>query len=461
MGVIILFKKVLIANRGEIAVRIFRALKELNIATVAVYSEADKEALHVKLADEAYCIGPANALDSYLNIPSIMSVAEITGADAIHPGYGFLAENADFAEVCESHELKFIGPDSETISLMGDKAQARKTMIKAGVPVVPGTEKGINDTNKALSRAKEIGYPVIVKASAGGGGKGMRIVHNKEGLENAIQTASNEAGAAFGDETVYLEKYLEEPRHIEIQILADEKGNVIHLGERDCSIQRRHQKMIEEAPSPALTSELREEMGEVAVKAARAADYKNAGTVEFLLDKDNNYYFMEMNTRIQVEHPVTEMVTGIDIVKEQIKVASGEKLSFKQDDVKIRGAAIECRINAEDPEKDFMPSPGKIENYIIPGGFGVRIDSGVYNNYFINPFYDSMVAKIITWGVNREEALNKMERSLNEFNIEGIKTTIPFYLKIMQNSAFRTGNFSTKFINNHFNTNHKKEKENN
>lgn len=450
-----MFEKVLIANRGEIAVRVIRALKELDISTVAVYSEADDSALHVKIADEAYCIGPANALDSYLNIPSIMSVAELTGAEAIHPGYGFLAENADFAEICETYGIKFIGPKSETIALMGNKAQARKTMKEAGVPVVPGTEDGVEDVQQAFKEANKIGYPVIVKASAGGGGKGMRIVRTEDELENAFQTASSEAGAAFGDETLYLEKYLEEPRHIEFQILADEKGNVIHLGERDCSIQWRHQKMIEEAPSPALSQELREKMGQTAVRAAKSVDYKNAGTVEFLYAGEDNFYFMEMNTRIQVEHPVTEMITGIDIVKEQIKVAAGNELDYSQDDIEISGAAIECRVNAENPQKDFRPSPGRVEKYIIPGGFGVRIDSSVYQDYYINPFYDSMVAKLITWDKDRQGALATMKRSLNEYEIKGIKTTIPFYLEIMNNDSFVAGEFTTNFINNHIFVNDK------
>ena len=444
-----MFAKVLIANRGEIAVRIIRALQEMDIATVAVYSEADDDSLHVQLADEAYCIGPANALDSYLNIPSIMSVAELTGAEAIHPGYGFLAENGDFAEVCESHGVKFIGPAAEVISLMGDKARARKTMKEAGVPVVPGTEGGVKDVGEASQAADEIGYPVIVKASAGGGGKGMRIVNSRDELENAFQTASSEAGAAFGDETLYVEKFLEEPRHIEFQILADEQGNVVHLGERDCSIQWRHQKMIEEAPSHVLSSELRQKMGETAIRAATAVDYKNAGTVEFLYDGQDNFYFMEMNTRIQVEHPVTEMITGIDIVKEQIKIAAGKELEYEQEDINFSGAALECRVNAENPEKDFRPSPGKVEQYIVPGGFGVRIDSSVYPEYYINPFYDSMVAKLITRGENRREAIATMKRALKEFKIEGVKTTIPFYLQIMNDDDFASGNYTTKYINKH------------
>lgn len=444
-----MFEKVLIANRGEIAVRIIRSLMELGIKSVAVYSEADKEALHVRLADEAYCIGPASSVDSYLDIPSIMSVAEVTEADAIHPGYGFLAENPHFAEVCESSGIKFIGPDSETMALVGDKAKAREIMIKAGVPVVPGTEDELTDSKVAHNIADKIGYPLIIKAVAGGGGKGMRIVHSCEDLERTIQTAKSEAGAAFDNDMVYLEKYLEKPRHIEFQILADENGNVIHLGERDCSIQRRHQKVIEEAPSPALTPELRAEMGEMALKAAKAADYKNAGTVEFLLDKDNNFYFIEMNARIQVEHPVTELVTGIDIVTEQIRVASGQKLKYEQSDIEINGAAIECRINAEDPEKNFRPAPGKIDNYIVPGGFGVRIDSGVYPGYYITPFYDSMVAKLLVRGNNRDMALRRMKRCLKEFEVDGVTTTIPFHLKIMNNSSFQEGRFFTDFIDTH------------
>ncbi|MFW6381791.1 MAG: acetyl-CoA carboxylase biotin carboxylase subunit [Bacillota bacterium] len=441
-----MFDKVLIANRGEIAVRIIRALKEMKIKTVAVYSEADKDALHVRLADEAYCIGPANSTDSYLNIPSIMSVAEVTEANAIHPGYGFLAENAHFAEVCETSGIKFIGPTSDSIALMGDKAQARQTMEEAGVPIIPGTKEGVNDPEQAREIAEEIGYPLIIKAAAGGGGKGMRIVENQEQLEEAIDTARSEAGAAFGDERVYLEKYLEQPKHIEFQILADEHGHVIHLGERDCSIQRRHQKMVEESPSPVLTEELRQEMGEIAVRATKAAGYNNAGTVEFLLDKHNNYYFIEMNARIQVEHPVTEMVSGVDIIKEQVKIAAGDNLEYKQEDVHLKGAAIECRINAEDPENNFRPAPGRIANYIVPGGIGVRVDSCVFPDYYITPFYDSMVAKIIVWGETRDRAIDRMERALEEFIVDGITTTIPFHLKILRNEYFRRGEFATDFI---------------
>ncbi len=441
-----MFKKVLVANRGEIAVRIIRALKELNITSVAVYSEADREALHTKIADQSFCIGPVSSSQSYLNIPSIMSVAEVSGADAIHPGYGFLAENAHFAEVCESSDIKFIGPSSDVISLMGDKSKARETMIKAGVPVVPGTEHNLADIESTLKIAEDIGYPVIVKAAAGGGGKGMRVAQNARDLEKAIQTAQTEAMAAFGNDDMYLEKFVEEPRHIEFQILADEHGNVIHLGERDCSIQRRHQKMLEEAPSPALAEDLREQMGEIAVKVAKSVNYSNAGTVEFLLDKNNDFYFIEMNTRIQVEHPITEMITGVDLIKEQIKIADGQKLTMTQDDIVINGVAIECRINAENPDKNFMPSPGKLENYIVPGGPGVRIDSGVYPTYFIPPYYDSMIAKLIVWEKDREKALLRMERALNEFFIQGVDTTISFHLKILNNAYFRKGDYHTNFI---------------
>lgn len=442
-----MFEKVLVANRGEIAVRIIRALHEMEIKAVAVYSEADDDSLHVQLADEAYCIGPANPGQSYLNIPSIISVAEVSGADAVHPGYGFLSENAHFAEVCESSGLNFIGPNSDVISLMGDKTKARETMIKADVPIVPGTEKGLESTEEAIEVAEDIGYPLIIKAAAGGGGKGMRIVHKEANLENAIQTAKNEADKSFGNDEVYLEKYVEEPRHIEFQILGDKKGNIIHLNERDCSIQRRHQKVIEESPSPALTPELRKEMGGVAVRAAKSVDYVNAGTVEFLLDNENNYYFIEMNTRIQVEHPVTEFITGVDLLKEQIKIAAGKELSLKQKDVEIRGSAMECRINAEDPENDFRPTPGKIENYIVPGGPGIRVDSSVYPGYYINPYYDSMIGKLIVHGKDREETLARMERALSEYIIEGLVTNIPFHLEVLNNAFFRKGEYYTNFIN--------------
>lgn len=441
-----MFKKILIANRGEIALRIIRACKEMGIGTVAVYSESDRDSLHVKFADEAFCIGPSQSSRSYLNIANIISAAEVSGADAIHPGYGFLAENANFAEICESCGIKFIGPSSEALEKMGAKAVARETMIKSGVPVVPGTEGVISDPDEAIKVAEEIGYPVIIKASAGGGGKGMRIAQSKNDLVNAIQTARAEAEAAFGNGEVYIEKYVEEPRHIEFQIIADNYGNTVYLGERDCSIQRRNQKLIEEAPSVAVNPELRKKMGEVAIKAAKSVNYSSAGTVEFLLDKHNNFYFIEMNTRIQVEHPVTELVTGIDLIKEQIRLAAGEKLGYTQNDIKINGWAMECRVNAEDPSKNFMPSPGKITAYQTPGGLGVRIDSAAYEGYQIPPFYDSMVAKLIVWGRDRDEAITRMKRALEEFVIEGVKTTIPFHLRILDNAFFQRGDFYTNFI---------------
>ncbi len=441
-----MFNKILIANRGEIALRIIRACKEMDIRTVAVYSEADRDSLHVKFADEAFCIGPPPSGRSYLNKANIISAAEVSGADAIHPGYGFLAENADFAEICESCGIKFIGPAPEALQKMGDKAVARETMIKAGVPVVPGTEGVIRDTDEAVKIAKEIGYPVIIKASAGGGGKGMRIAQSKHDLVKAIQTAQSEAEAAFGNGEVYIEKYLEEPRHIEFQVLADNYGNTVYLGERDCSIQRRNQKLLEEAPSTAVTPELRKKMGETAVRGAKAVNYSNAGTVEFLLDKHNNFYFMEMNTRIQVEHPVTELVTGIDLIKEQIRLAAGEKLGYSQKDIKINGWAMECRINAEDPNRNFMPSPGKITGYHAPGGMGVRVDSAAYEGYQIPPYYDSMISKLIVWGKDRNEAIVRMRRALEEYMIEGIKTTIPFHLRILDNAFFQRGDFYTNFI---------------
>ncbi|MEH7177902.1 acetyl-CoA carboxylase biotin carboxylase subunit [Neobacillus vireti] len=444
-----MFKKVLIANRGEIAVRVIRACKEMGIQTVAVFSEADKEALHVKLADESFCIGPTASKDSYLNMTNIMSVALVSNVDAIHPGYGFLAENADFAEFCARKDVTFIGPEAEAINKMGAKAVARETMKRAGVPTVPGTEGLVDDIEEAVKVAKTIGYPVIVKATAGGGGKGMRVANDEDELRKAIRQAQKEAETAFGNPGVYLEKYLEEPRHVEIQIMGDQYGNVVYLGERDCSIQRRHQKLVEEAPSPALDQELREKMGEAAVAAAKAVNYHGAGTVEFLLDKHGQYYFMEMNTRIQVEHPVTEMVTGFDLIKEQISVAAGNPLSFEQRDVQINGWSIECRINAENPAKNFMPSPGKVEVYLPPGGYGVRVDSAVYPGYQISPFYDSMVAKIIVWGKDRDEAIQRMKRALEEFVISGIKTTIPFHLQLLEHEAFVKGDFNTKFLELH------------
>lgn len=441
-----MFRKILVANRGEIALRVMRACHELGIATVAVYSEADRDSLHVRYADEAVCIGAASAVKSYLNIPNIISAAMITGVDAIHPGYGFLAENAYFAEICETHGIKFIGPSAAAIAAMGDKAKAKLVMAKAGVPVVPGSDGPVTDDLEALKLAKEIGYPVIVKASAGGGGKGMRIAHNDEDLTRSLRMARNEAEAAFGNPEVYLEKFIEEPRHIEFQILCDEHGNGIYLGERDCSLQRRHQKVLEEAPAVGITDEVRQQMGERVVQAVLAAGYTNAGTVEFLRDKHGNFYFIEMNTRIQVEHPVTEMIYGVDLVKEQILVAAGHQLSYSQADLVSRGYAIECRINAEDPENDFRPSPGKVQTYLPPGGIGIRVDSALYPGYIIPPYYDSLVAKIIAWAPTREEAIRRMQRALDETVIEGIKTTIPFHQKILDNAFFRKGEVYTNFL---------------
>lgn len=440
-------KKILIANRGEIAVRIIRACKEMNIETVAVYSEGDKEALHVELADEAYCIGPTLSKDSYLNFSNVISVAKLTDCDGIHPGYGFLAENAAFAELCEEVNIEFIGPTSEAINLMGTKDIARETMKKAGVPIVPGSTGLVADAEDALEIAEEIGFPVIIKATAGGGGRGIRVARNKEDLIKGIQITQKEAEAAFGNPGLYLEKFIETFRHVEVQVLADKHGNVIHLGERDCSIQRRMQKLIEEAPSPAIDEKLRAKMGEAAVKAAEAVNYRGAGTVEFIFDHiERKFYFMEMNTRIQVEHPVTEMITGVDLIKEQIRVASGEKLSYKQKDIQFNGWSIECRINAENAAKNFMPSPGKIEMYMPPGGFGVRVDSAVYNGYTIPPYYDSMVAKLIVHANTREEAIERMKRALDEFLIEGVHTTIPFHSKVMEHPVFKSGDFDTKFL---------------
>ena len=433
-----MIKKVLIANRGEIAVRIIRACKELGIKTVAVYSQADADSLHVSLADEAYCIGPAQSAKSYLNIPAIISVALTSGADAIHPGYGFMSERADFVDICTDHGIKFIGPSAEAMRKMGDKATARKTMTANGVPVTPGTDL-VDDMDAAKEFAAKAKYPVIVKATAGGGGKGMRIANNAEELEEAITLCQTEAQNAFGNAGVYIEKY----------IIADSHGNVVHLGERDCSVQRRHQKLLEEAPSPAIDEETRKAMGAAAVTAAKVIGYEGAGTIEFLLDHDGSWYFMEMNTRIQVEHCVTEMVSSVDLLKEQIRVASGEKLSFTQDDIKLRGHAIECRINAEDADKDFMPCPGEIRGYIAPGGFGVRVDSHSYTGYKIPPYYDSMIGKLICWGVDREDARKRMLRALDEYVITGIKTTIPYHKKILTNEVFISGKFNTGFIPEH------------
>ncbi|WP_458110745.1 acetyl-CoA carboxylase biotin carboxylase subunit [Bacillus sp. PK6-013] len=442
-----MIKKLLIANRGEIAVRIIRACKELGIDTVAVFSEADREALHVQMADEAFCIGPKLSKDSYLNITNIVSVAKMTGADAIHPGYGFLAENADFAELCEEVNVTFVGPTADAISKMGTKDVARETMQQAGVPIVPGSKGIIEDIEDAVSLARDIGYPVIIKATAGGGGKGIRVARTEEELINGIKITQQEAATAFGNPGVYIEKYIEDFRHVEIQVLADTHGNTIHLGERDCSIQRRLQKLLEETPSPALDEGIREQMGQAAVKAAEAVKYTGAGTVEFIYDyREQKFYFMEMNTRIQVEHPVTEMVTGVDLIKEQIRVASGEKLTLTQDEVTFNGWAIECRVNAENPEKNFMPSPGKIEMYLPPGGLGVRVDSAAYPGYSIPPYYDSMIAKVITYGKTREEAVSRMKRALSEFVIEGVHTTIPFHLKLLEHETFVSGEFNTKFL---------------
>lgn len=445
-----MFNKILIANRGEIAVRIIRAAKELNIKTVAVYSEADKDSLHVKLADEAVCIGGALSTESYLKIPNILAAAEITGANAIHPGYGFLSENAKFARICETQNIKFIGPSPEAIEKMGDKATARKTAIENNVPLTNGTGI-ITDIESAKKDIEErIGYPVMIKATAGGGGKGMRLAMNEEELESKIIAAQNEAESAFGNPDVYIEKFVEDPRHVEIQIIGDKHGNVIHLSERDCSIQRRHQKLIEEAPSHRLPSKVRKEMGEAAVKLAKSIGYDSVGTLEFLVDKNDNFYFMEMNTRVQVEHTVTEMITGIDIIKLQIKVAEGDKINISQDDVVIYGHAIECRINAEDTSANFLPSPGKLETYIVPGGPGIRVDSHSYQGYEISPYYDSMIGKLIVHGVTRDEAIQKMKRALNEFIISGIDTTIPFHLEVLNNEIYNNGIVTTKFIEENF-----------
>ena len=440
-----MFKKILIANRGEIALRIIRACKEMGIKTVAVHSTADANSLHVRFADESVCIGPPKSADSYLNVPSIISAAEITDAEAIHPGNGFLAENASFAEICNSTGMRFIGPSPESIKLMGDQARAREMAQKAGVPVLPGSDGVVTEESSAIEIARSLGFPVIVKAAAGGGGKGMRVVMEESEFANAFVMAQTEALAAFSNADVYIEKYILQPRHIEIQIMADEKGNIVYLGERECSIQRRHQKLIEEAPSVIVDERLRKEMGEMAVAIARTVKYRNAGTIEFLMDEDRKYYFMEMNTRIQVEHPVTEMVTGLDLVKEQIRVAAGLPLSFSQNDIRVKGHSIECRINAEDPEK-FTPSPGMITAFNPPGGLGVRVETAAYTQYVIPPYYDSMIAKLVVHAETRADAIMRMQRALNEFIIEGVKTTIPMHKKILDDPDFKSGNISTKFM---------------
>ena len=441
-------KKILIANRGEIAVRIIRACREMGIETVAVYSEADKEALHTKLADEAICIGPAASSESYLSMERIISATIVSGADAIHPGFGFLSENSKFAELCEQCHITFIGPDAKTIARLGNKQEARNTMIAAGVPVIPGSKEAIYTAEEGKQLAEEIGYPIMIKAALGGGGKGMREVYEPEEFEAAFRMAQKEAENAFHDKTMYLEHLVLHPRHIEFQILADNYGNAVHLGERDCSIQRNHQKLIEESPSPALSEELRSKMGEAAVKAAKAAGYTNAGTIEFLLEKNENFYFMEMNTRIQVEHPVTECVTGIDLIKAQIRIASGEKLMFTQKDIHISGHAIECRINAENPEKNFRPSPGTIRDMYLPGGKGVRIDTAIYSGYTITPFYDSMIAKLIVWANSRKEAIDKLRSALGEVIIEGVDTNVDYQYGIVNHPDFVSGNIDIEFIRN-------------
>ncbi len=441
-----MINKILIANRGEIAVRIIRACKELDINTVTIYSTVDKDSLHVKLSDESYCIGPAAMGESYLNVNNIISTAVKTGADAIHPGYGFLAENSDFARLCEQEGIVFIGPSSCVIERMGNKSEAIKIVKEAGVPCVPGTEGGVLDFGEAKNIAREIGYPVLIKASCGGGGKGMRVCEREEEIESNFETAQREADAAFGDSLMYLEKYILEPRHVEIQVFCDEFGNGIYFGERDCSIQRRHQKLLEEAPSPVLDSELRERMGEAALNAARSVDYVNAGTVEFLLDKDKNFYFIEMNTRIQVEHPVTEMVTGVDLVKLQILIASGKPLPYKEKEISPWGHSIECRINAEDPTNNFVPTPGTITRFDLPGGPGLRVDSGFVAGDMVLPYYDSMIAKLIVWGNDRSEAIKRMKRALNEFKVEGISTTLAMHAKILEDEDFIKGDYNTGFI---------------
>ena len=445
-----MFNKILIANRGEIAIRIIRACRELGIETVAVYSDIDKNALHVQMADEAVCIGPAKPNESYLNMENIISATVLTGAQAIHPGFGFLSENSKFAQMCNDCNIVFIGPDIDTMNNMGNKSKAREIMLKAKVPIIPGTEGNVDTVKDALKEAQRIGYPVMIKAAAGGGGRGIRIVRTSEELGKMFETAKREAEVAFGDGSMYMEKFIENPRHVEFQILGDNYGNVVHLGERDCSIQRRNQKVLEETPCPIMTEELRKKMGLVAVKAAKAVNYKGAGTIEFLLDNKGDFYFMEMNTRIQVEHPITEMVTGIDLVKEQIKVASGKELNLKQEDIKFQGHSIECRVNAENPAKGFMPSPGTINITCIPGGLGIRIDSALYQGYKMPPNYDSMIAKLIVHGKNRYEAISKMKRALEEFIIDGINTNISFQFEILNNENFVNGIYNTGFINNEF-----------
>lgn len=440
--------KILIANRGEIAVRIIRACKEMNIKTVAIYSEADKDALHTRLADEAVCIGPADSRESYLNVKNIIEAANVTGADSIHPGFGFLSENAQFAKICEESNIKFIGPTSKVIDLLGNKSNAKEMMKEAGVPTIPGSDGSVKGLKDVLKIAEKIGYPIMIKAAAGGGGKGIRIVNSEDELENSYNIVKREAKLAFNDDEVYIEKFVQHPRHVEIQILADEHGNVIHLGERDCSIQRNNQKVIEETPSTAIDEKLRNKMGEAAVKAAKAAGYTSCGTVEFLVDKDKNFYFMEMNTRIQVEHPITEMRTGIDIVKEQIRIAAGEVLKIKQKEVKFNGHAIECRINAENPDKNFRPCPGKVTGLHFPGGNGIRIDSAIYAGYTIPANYDSMIAKIIAFGTSRNEAIAKMKRALEELVIEGVETNRDFLFEIITNPNFIRGDFDTQFLKN-------------
>ena len=446
-----MLKKVLIANRGEIAVRIIRACREMGIRTVAIYSEVDKDALHVKLADQAICIGPAKSSKSYLNMKAILEAACLTGADSIHPGFGFLSENANFAKICEDMGIKFIGPNHELIELLGNKSKAKETMKNAGVPVVPGSNGLIYSKDEAVKLAEKIKYPVILKASAGGGGRGIRIAHNKEELEKAYSLVKQEAKVSFNDDSIYMEKFIENPRHVEIQVLADEHGNGIHLGERDCSVQRRNQKIIEETPAMIIDDETRKKMGEVAVKAVKEIGYTNAGTIEFLVDKNKDFYFMEMNTRVQVEHPVTEMVTGVDIIKEQIKIASGEKLSIKQKDIKMTGHSMEARINAEDPEKNFMPCAGTITGLHIPGGNGIRVDTAIYSGYTIPPTYDSMIAKVIVHGKTREESIAKLKSAVAELVVDGITTNADFILKILDNKNFQTNNYDTSFIEKEFN----------